>query len=146
MKFHSGQLLTTLALCLGAIGVSAAGCELIASVDRQKIDQQGMGGAGGGGEGGNPTGGGQGGKGGAGGMGGAGGGGGAGCMDPTKDCPLPANECVKATCAGGTCTTVNEPQGTVPPTQVDGDCKSNVCDGNGVAELVDDDLDVEDDT
>lgn len=146
MRIWSGQFIPALALCLGAIGLSAAGCELIASVDRQKIDQGGTGGSGTGGAGGEATGGGQGGMGGGqGGSGGAGGTGGAMCSDPAVDCPPPATECVKATCSGGVCSTMNVPQGTVPTTQAAGDCKQNVCDGNGAVESVDDDLDVEDD-
>ncbi|HZF49824.1 MAG TPA: hypothetical protein VE093_14290, partial [Polyangiaceae bacterium] len=149
MKFHSGQFLTTLVLCLGAVGLSAAGCELIASVDRQKIDQGGSGGSGMGGEGGTATGGGMGGgMGGSGGMAGAGGGtggtGGVQCMQPAN-CPPPTNECVMATCLNNTCGTMNVPQGMPTPTQVKGDCMLNQCTGTGEVESIDDDTDATDD-
>jgi hypothetical protein len=146
MKVQSGQFLTTLALCLGAVGLSAAGCELIASVDRQKIDQGGGGGGGTGGTGGDMTGGGMGGTGGTGGAGGMGGtgGGGGGCSKPS-DCPPPANECVTATCLNSTCGTMNVPQGMQTATQVEGDCMINQCSGTGMVDTIEDTSDPTDD-
>jgi hypothetical protein len=147
MTFKSGQFFTSLALCLGAVGLSAAGCELIASVDRQQIDQDGMGGAGIGGMGGSAMTGGMGGTGG--GMGGAGGGmggsGGTGGCSTAADCPPPANECVTATCLNNTCGTMNVPQGMAATAQVEGDCMINQCTGTGEVEAVEDTSDAVDD-
>ncbi|NUP09507.1 MAG: hypothetical protein HOW73_25970 [Polyangiaceae bacterium] len=98
----------TLALCafLGALG-ALSGCELIASVDHDLIDQGGAGG--GGGTAGSPTTGG-GGEGAAGGGGGTGGGegGGATCEGP-GDCPV-APACQEATCENNTCGVDNLPE------------------------------------
>jgi len=84
LKSHRNDVLTILAGCFGATAILAAGCELIAQVDRNRANQEGIGGAAGGiassaGGSGGGTGG-VGGAGGMGGMGGAGASGGAGGM------------------------------------------------------------------
>lgn len=72
--------------------------------------------------------------------------GGAKCIDPVKDCPKPANECVTAICDSmGGCTTKNVDAGTVFSTQTPGDCKRVVCDGAALTKSVDDDADAPDD-
>ncbi len=90
---------------------------------------------------------------GTGGAGGAGGGtsttgtgtGGTGGGCATADeCPGTDTECQTRTCDGGVCGFDNAPAGPVA-TQVAGDCKVSVCDGNGATALQNDDADVLDD-
>jgi hypothetical protein len=139
MRFQSGRFLPALALCFGAIGASAVGCELIASVDRTKIQDALDGGSGTGGTGGDtssttgPGAGGAGGKGGGGGTGGSG-----GCMQPM-------NECMQASCANNACSEMPKPDLTPVSMQAMGDCQRVVCDGMGGTKMEDDDTDVAND-
>ncbi|MBK8943400.1 MAG: hypothetical protein IPM79_38815 [Polyangiaceae bacterium] len=124
----------------GAALVALTGCELIAAVDHDLIDQGGGGSGtggtpttGGGGSGGTPTTGG-------GGMGGAGGAEGGGGMGPEcdgpEDCPAPL-ECQLATCVGGECGTDNEAAETLCDLAATDD---GVCDGAGeCVECIDND-------
>ncbi len=107
--------------------VASAGCELIASVDRSQIPTA----SGGGGGGASTT--------------SSTGGGGAApqCTDPST-CPAPANECVAATCDGGTCGTQPVSKGTKAK-QVKGNCEKEQCDGKGNVEKVADDTDLPND-
>jgi hypothetical protein len=148
MKMQRANFLRALVFGMGALGVTAMGCELISSVDRTQIPEAsggtGIGGTGGtsssvgpgtGGAGGIGTG-------GAGGVGGTG-----GCMTPA-DCPATGNECVAATCdaATSTCGTVNVADGMAAQTQTAADCKKNFCDGNGNIASQNDDTDAFDDS
>ncbi|WP_438037672.1 hypothetical protein [Sorangium sp. So ce128] len=153
-----------LVLAAGALTVNVTGCELIVAVDRSQIsDTGGAGGAGGaGGSGGGTTTsssassssdtggsdgtGGMGGSGGSGGAGGTGGSmtcaGGATPCDTIGDCPTPATECVKATCEARCCGTTSVPDGTATMAgQEAGDCKQQVCDGDGGTTSIRDDTD-----
>ncbi len=89
---------------------------------------------------------GSGGSGNTGGSGGSGGSGGnSGCTEDSQ-CPAPVNECARATCNAGTCGTENLADGSVTGQgQTAGDCKKQVCNGQGGTRLDDDDTDVEDD-
>lgn len=146
MKIRTGSLLAAAALAGAAMSAMVTGCELVASVDRSTIQGTGGAGTGGSGTGGAPatttT---------ATGTGGTGGGtststGGVTCVDPVKDCPAPANECVTAICDGaGKCGTSNVTADTVTTTQTAGDCKKVVCDGNGATKSINDDTDLNDD-
>jgi hypothetical protein len=72
--------------------------------------------------------------------------GGGTCVDPVKDCPASANECVTAMCDGaGKCGTSNVTADTATTTQSAGDCKKVVCDGNGATKSINDDADINDD-
>ncbi len=132
----NASLLAMLAIAAGTLLGAASGCELIAGVDRNKI--QGTGGdAGSGGT----T------------QGGGGtttttsstdGGGGTTttppmCVDPAKDCPAPSGECKVAICDGdGKCAEENVKDGDDATTQSTGDCKKNVCQGGAVTAANDD--------
>jgi hypothetical protein len=151
MKIRTGNLLAVAALAGAAMSAMVTGCELVASVDRSIIEGSGGSGTG------SSTGGSQ-----ATstttttsatGTGGTGGGtstststGGGTCVDPVKDCPAPANECVTAICDGaGKCGTSNVTANTATTTQTTGDCKKVVCDGNGALKSINDDTDIEND-
>ncbi len=148
MKIRTGSLLTVAALAGAAMSAMVTGCELVASVDRSTIQGTGGAGTGGSGTGGtsptttttSATG-----------TGGTGGGtststGGVTCVDPVKDCPAPANECVTAICDGaGKCGTSNVTADTATTMQTAGDCKKVVCDGNGATKSIDDNTDINDD-
>jgi hypothetical protein len=130
-----------------------AGCSLITAPDASLLTTSSAGGEGGsggegaiGGEGGTTTvgGGGSGATGGTGGVGGTGGAGG-GCAVP-EDCPTPTNECERPTCEMSMCGTAPRPDNTPVATQVDGDCKSVVCDGNSATKTIDDNGDLPDDS
>lgn len=75
------------------------------------------------------------------------GGGGTGgkpeCMSPAE-CGI-SDACHSYTCDAGMCKEVFTPAGTKIPAQVNGDCKTNTCDGNGGIVSGDDDTDVFDD-
>ncbi len=72
--------------------------------------------------------------------------GGVTCVDPVKDCSVPANECVTAICDGaGKCGTSNVTADIATTTQTAGDCKKVVCDGNGATKSIDDNADINDD-
>ena len=141
------NFLTAVVIAAGALTASVTGCELIASVDRSKID--GDGGTGGGvggstttttttGTGGMSTGGG----------GATGGGGSMMCAGGAKSCTAPAdcdptaNECVANTCESGCCGTTNVADGTAVAAQNAGDCKAVQCDGAGATKTVDDNDDL----
>jgi hypothetical protein len=166
------HLLTAFVLAASTLAVSMGGCELIATVDRSKLE--GTGGTGGSG------------------TGGTGGGCSADtdCPDPgvtcevaacasgacgskpadagttcddgttagvcdgngacvqcndAADCPDTGNECVAATCDGNVCGTMNVAVDTPTMTQTAGDCKVVVCDGNGSTTAANDDTDAPDD-
>ena len=156
----------------GALGL--AGCTAVLGIDKEYELETGTGGAassasngpgsggsgggavtssssvGGGGGGTGGSGGGIGGSGGGtGGSGGSGGTGGSGgatgqCMK-AADCPPTGNVCVKATCVNNTCGTMAVPPGMPPTMQIEGDCKSHVCTGNGTVEASEDNTDPADD-
>ena len=144
------NFLTAVVIAAGALTASVTGCELIASVDRSKIDGDGGkgGGVGGGtggtttttttGTGGQSTGGG----------GATGGGGSMMCAGGAKSCTTPAdcdptaNECVANTCESGCCGTTNVADGTAVATQTANDCKAIQCDGAGATKTVDDNDDL----
>lgn len=127
MKMQRTGILSALVLCLSAGAMTVMGCELIASVERTRIQ----------GEGGTSA---------SASTGTGGGGGGApACTDPAKDCPAPEAECVAAVCESNACSTENVSEGTEATTQTDGDCKKSVCDGKGVSLTENDDTDLPDD-
>ena len=103
---------------VGAFTLGGFGCELIASVDRDKIQ----------------------------GSGGSGGSGGAApeCAAPAG-CPDTGNECVTRTCDGGKCGTSPVAAMTPLAAQTAGDCKLKQCDGAGKTTEANDDLDFSDD-
>jgi hypothetical protein len=70
-------------------------------------------------------------------------GGGAGSCTTASDCPQV--ECRIAACENGTCTSSNEPAGTVLADQTAADCQRRECDGAGNVVSVDDDADLLDD-
>jgi hypothetical protein len=72
---------------------------------------------------------------------GTGGAGGVECLSPI-DCRGAANECRRRSCVKGRCGLVDEPEGTPTPSQIAGDCRRSVCDGEGNAVLVEDDTNV----
>ncbi len=123
---------------LTALVASGFGCELIANVDRTKIDTGGGGQGGtptgGGGQGGTPTGG-----------GGQGGTGGAPQCTTPADCDPPAGECFEATCDGNVCGEAPKAVGTPVAMQTAGDCKVAQCDGAGAVLDANDDADLPDD-
>lgn len=47
------------------------------------------------------------------------------------DCPQPINECRQARCEDNTCVLFDAPLGTPAHTQIEGDCQTRICDGNG---------------
>jgi hypothetical protein len=147
------------------------GCELIASVDRNQIPATGSGGAassstGTGGTGATGATGGTGGTstsstGGTGGTtstsstGGAGGTGGTtsstggtdggtdgGTCTTASDCPGSDTDCAQRTCVNGACGVAFTPAMTATSAQTPGDCKKNVCDGDGNVVSTNDDTDV----
>ncbi len=137
MKSHA-SLLAMLTIAAGTLLGAASGCELIASIDRNKIQETG----GAGGEGGTTNT-----------AGGGGttsssttdGGGGTTSSSTTTgcataaDCEAPAEECKVATCdtATGECGVGNAPDGTEAQEQMAGDCSKNVCSGGVVVAQVD---------
>ena len=133
------SLMAMLAIAAGTLLGAASGCELIAGVDRSKIE-----GAGAGGTGGSTAGGGTGGTGGTTTPTGGGGTGGTTTCDPAK-CPVPADECKVAICdAMDMCAEGPAADGKVSATQIDGDCKQNVCMGGAIVSQ-NLDTDIEDD-
>lgn len=143
MNIRGAHLLAGLASAAGLVSL-AAGCELVAAVDRDQIvagqggsgGEAGMGGAGGHGHGG---------TGGTAGEGGQGGTGGAPQCTTVADCPDPGNECVLRACNNGTCGTSDAPAGTPLAMQTTGDCQVEVCDGMGGTTTSVLDTDAEDD-
>ena len=125
-----GRFLSGLALILAS---AVAGCELLASADRDAIGHgtHGTGGGGATGSGGH----------GPATTGGTAGAGGLQCIHPF-DCPGADTDCVKRTCTAGRCGKGPVPAGTPTSEQMSGDCMRQVCDGLGGARLVVDDLDV----
>lgn len=84
----------------------------------------------------------------AGGAGGSGGGVGGGCNAACcpEDCPEPTQVCIARSCTdSGECGTTWVPAGNPSPWQVEGDCRSFVCNGEGNATQVPDAGDVLDD-
>ncbi len=133
------SLMAMLAIAAGTLLGAASGCELIAGVDRSKIE-----GAGAGGTGGSTAGGGTGGTGGTTTPTGGGGTGGTTTCDPAK-CPVPADECKVAICdAMDMCAEGPAADGKVSATQIVGDCKQNVCMGGAIVSQ-NLDTDIEDD-
>src|SRR5580704_1830915 len=106
---HKISFFAALAVAAGMLVASAAGCELIATVDRSKIG--GAGGTGTGtGTGGTTT-----------------TGTGGTCTDPTTDCPATGTVCITVSCGTDmTCTNTNASAGTACT-----DNSGTVCDGNG---------------
>ena len=105
---------------VGALALGGTGCELIAAIDRNKVDGTGSSGTGGSG-GAMPE-----------------------CAAPA-DCPDTGSECVTRTCDSGKCGT--SPVGAMTPltAQTAGDCKVKQCDGAGMTTEANDDLDFSDD-
>lgn len=66
------------------------------------------------------------------------------CVDAT-DCAGVDTDCLKKTCIDGMCGTAPTAQGTVLTVQVDGDCQTAICDGNGGESTQEDNSDVLDD-
>lgn len=62
--------------------------------------------------------------------------------EENADCAALDSACATGICTDGCCEAVFEPEGTVVPDQVDGDCKQLVCDGTGYMTNVDDDTDL----
>lgn len=88
-----------------------------------------------------------GGVGGVGGSGGSGGSGGGGLPCVTPDgCPSTENECRVPACIDGQCSTADVKAGTPVASQSNGDCKLNVCNGNGNIVSIEDPADVQDDS
>jgi len=63
------------------------------------------------------------------------------CVEPTT-CPGTDTECQKRTCDAGRCGVGNVAANTRLAAQTPGDCKANVCDGNGATTTANDDTDV----
>ena len=117
------SLMAMLAIAAGTLLGAASGCELIASVDRSKIGEGGVGGST------VTAGGGVGGTGATAGTGGTGGtGGNTGCMDDAG-CPAVDGECKVPKCdtATGMCGEADAPDGTDAKTQTAEDCAKMVC-------------------
>jgi len=109
------------ALLMVSMGVfSTVGCELITAIDRDKIPQTS-------------------------GAGGAGGTGGMGGCNTGDDCPGTDTACQTRTCTNGTCGVEYVPAGVAAQTQTVGDCKRELCDGQGNVSTEDDDTDILDD-
>src|SRR5262245_25123589 len=53
------------------------------------------------------------------------------CFKP-EQCPEPESECIARVCKDSFCATEPKPNGSDAPTQVDGDCKKNICAGGEV--------------
>ena len=70
--------------------------------------------------------------------------GGAACT-VAEDCPDTGSECMSRVCTSGTCSTEMVPAGTPLSTQTASDCKVSVCDGSGNAAIANDDIDTADD-
>jgi len=64
-----------------------------------------------------------------------------GCAVP-QDCPGQDSECRQRTCSNGKCGIKNAPSGTPTASDTRGDCKLDVCDGNGNKTRVNDPTDV----
>jgi cysteine-rich repeat protein len=121
------------ALLLAVVSLTGGmGCEILATVDRNDIDQ-GFGGAGG-----------QGGDVGAGGMGGSAGAGGGECA-AAEECPGTDTDCQTRTCSNGVCGFEYAPSGTSTMDQTPGDCLTSVCDGMGGTTVENADADILDD-
>jgi hypothetical protein len=60
------------------------------------------------------------------------------------DCGMIDTACAHPACTGGQCVVTLEPVNTPTPTQVPGDCKQTVCDGNGHVTTIADDGDAPD--
>jgi plastocyanin len=105
---------------IGALALGGFGCELIASVDRNKIEGTGSSGTGGAG------------------------GAAPECAAPA-DCPDTGNECLSRTCDAGKCGTSPVAAKTALAAQTMGDCKVKQCDGAGMTIEANDDLDITDD-
>jgi hypothetical protein len=58
------------------------------------------------------------------------------------DCPPSTDPCVVSTCFEGACMTVEAAANTVVPQQKAGDCRMQVCDGNGGVVEIEDGLDL----
>ena len=121
-------LLLTLALAF------SAGCEFLVTFETVPENTTSTGGAGGGTTTGGTT---------TGGTTTTGGGGGTGGCD-VGSCPAPSSECKVAACEMDACVEKDVAEGMDAATQVDGDCKKNVCQGGTVISL-NDDADLEDD-
>jgi len=123
------SFLAMVALAAGSLLGAATGCELLANVDRNKID--GSGGAGAAttqGGGGTVS------------QGGGGTTSGPNCVDPKADCNAPTDPCKVAACdAAGECVVEDAADGTPAGTQTDGDCKESVCKAGVVGSQNDDD-------
>lgn len=61
------------------------------------------------------------------------------------DCPPTMQTCLSATCVDGDCIVVNDPPGTPVAAQIPGDCRRDVCDGNGSTITINDEADLQDD-
>src|SRR5262245_29573135 len=104
----NASLWAVLAIATGTLLGAASGCELIAGIDRDKINAGGGGSGGSGGGGSPPT--------------TTAGGSGGGC--DVANCPDPAGECKVAACdANAQCVEENAPDGTAAEMQMAGDCK-----------------------
>jgi len=68
-------------------------------------------------------------------------GGGGGCSS-SGDCPGQDTDCQTRTCVAGVCGFSYAPAGTLTSQQTPGDCKKNVCNGNGGVVVAVDDTDV----
>ena len=66
------------------------------------------------------------------------------CVDclSASTCPGTDTDCHTRSCASGTCGITNIAAGTLIPAQTAGDCKKNVCNGQGTSGPVSDDLDL----
>jgi hypothetical protein len=67
-----------------------------------------------------------------------------GCIT-ASDCPGADTECAVRTCSAGVCGTTFAPANTRTSAQTPGDCRANVCDGNGNVVSVNDDADTQSD-
>jgi hypothetical protein len=132
-------------LPVAVVTIAVAGCELVASTNRDLIPKSTTSSTG---------------TGGAGGSGGAGGastststststssvsvsassGAGIECLHAAT-CPGTDTDCQKRTCEGGHCGSTLAPVGTPTSKQLPGDCKREVCDAAGFAAIVNDDKD-----
>jgi len=61
-------------------------------------------------------------------------------------CPPAANECITAACSNGACLTTNVTAGTLPSSNVVGNCQKKTCNGSGVVITSIDDADLPDDS
>jgi len=65
--------------------------------------------------------------------------------DGPEDCPPPESPCERVVCVNDRCGVEAEPVGLPAATQVDGDCRAEICDGNGSTESRVDPDDIPDD-